>query len=231
MQRAEGRVIRSVRYTDNMGFDNGRLIRATLQATRSSDGATMVNVFHYDLIDSTYPLHDNDPQTLADTLRDALVTPLTHLFSSAWFVQPVTLIEERDPLHPFAPRSGWQSGVPTQGIRTIFGDALPLEATAVATIRTANIGRRARGRTFLPGTFSEGDQAAGVWGLTATAPMQAYLDAIPLQPDIAVGVSTSTANWCVYSRTQRAANLSPYAPHVTSFQLHDRFRWLRSRGL
>lgn len=214
-----------------MGFENGRLLRLSLSAIRSADGAQMVNTFHYDLQDSVWPAHDNDPQALADKIRDDVLGPFSQLFSNAWFVQPPVLIEERDPLNPNAPRTGWTSGVPIQGLRTLFGDALPLEATAVATVHTANIGRRARGRVFLPGTFSEGDQSGGTWGLLATGPMQAYLDSIPRQPDIAPAASTSTCKLCVYSRTQRAANLNPYAPAVTNMVLHDRFRWLRSRGL
>lgn len=190
----------------------------------------MVNVFHYDLIDATWPSHDNDPQALADAIRDDVLEPLSHCFTNDWFVQPVTLIEERDPLNPNAPRTGWTSGAPVQGIKTMFGDALPLEATAVASLHTALIGRRARGRTFMPGTMSEGEQSAGNWGLLATGPWQAYLDAIPREPDIAPAGSLSTCKLAVYSRTQRLADLDPYAPAVTNIVLHNRFRWLRSRG-
>lgn len=73
------------------------------------------------------------------------------------------------------------------------------------------------------------DQVAGVWQSTLLAIWQNYLDAIPHQPDIATGPSTATADWCVYSRTNRKEDVDPYASHVTTAVLRSPVRWLRSR--
>lgn len=73
------------------------------------------------------------------------------------------------------------------------------------------------------------DQVAGVWQSSLLSIWQNFLDAIPRQPDIQPGVSTSVANWCVYSRTNRAADVDPYASHVTGTVLRTAVRWLRSR--
>ena len=138
------------------------------------------------------------------------------------------MVDEFDPQNPTAPRSSWTSGSPTAGTRSTSGDLLPSFCCCVATLRTDHIGRRFRGRTFLGGSNSEDNQSNGDWGiLTFFATM---MDAIPVQPDIASGDSTSTANWCVYSRTQRAANLDPYASHVQSYQLRTQVHSLRSRA-
>ena len=60
---------------------------------------------------------------------------------------------------------------------------------------------------FLGGSLAEADQNNGTWQSGILGIWQAFLDAIPREPDIAPALSTSTADWCVYSRTQRAANL------------------------
>lgn len=82
----------------------------------------------------------------------------------------------------------------------------------------------------MPGSLVEGDQAGGTFNVFPLTMWQAVLDAIPRTPDLATGVSTSVAHWCVYSRTQRAANADPYAPAVTGATLRSRVHFLRSRG-
>jgi hypothetical protein len=99
----------------------------------------------------------------------------------------------------------------------------------VVSLATTHIGKRYRGRTFLGGSVSEADQSAGVWQSGITTLWNAYMATIPLQPDIAFGPSASTATWVVYSRTQRAEGLNPYASPVVSKTLRTQFRWLRSR--
>jgi hypothetical protein len=175
------------------------------------------------------PQPANDPQSLADAFRDDVIPLVAALFDSGWTIFPVVVQEEKDPLHPLDPRSEWTSGSPTAGTRTGVGDILPTAACPVASLLTANIGRRARGRMFLLGPISEGDQAAGTIGSTQLVKWQDYLDAIPHQPDLATGTSDSVAHWCVYSRANRAANQDPYAPAVTSAVLHNKVHWLRSR--
>lgn len=214
-----------------MGFESGRLLRVTLSATKDDGSATMVNTLHYDLRDGVLGVSEpNDPQQLADTIRDDVLPPYSQCFGNNWHVQPVVIIEEKDPLNPLALREGWTSGAAIEGISPYITDLLPIEVCAVATLHTGKIGRRARGRLFMMGERQEGEQAAGVWNTLALSPWQAVLDAIPRQPDIATGVSDSTADWTVYSRTQRAANLDGYANKVTGVTLHDKVHWLRSRG-
>jgi hypothetical protein len=84
---------------------------------------------------------------------------------------------------------------------------------------------------FMGGSLGEGDQNGEVF-LTVTTIYNLWVTliaAIPRQPDIAGPGSDSVANWCVYSRTQRAANLDPYASHIQGTNLHTKIHWLRSR--
>jgi hypothetical protein len=152
------------------------------------------------------------------------------LFDSGWTVFPIVVQQELDPQHPLVARSEWVSGSPVAGTRTGVGDILPTAACPVATLQTAHIGRRARGRVFLLGPIAEGDQNAGTIGPSQLVKWQNYLDAIPRQPDLATGSSGSSADWTVYSRTQRQANADPYANKVTSVVLHNKVHWLRSRA-
>lgn len=209
-----------------MGFESGRLVRAVMKVTRASE--QHVNTLHYDLTDVALE-PENNPQLLADALRDALMPKYAALYDNTWTVQPVEVVEERDPLHPNDARQGWLSGSATPGVRSTASERLPSACCAVATLKTANVGRRARGRMFLSGTLTELDQNGGVWQGSILALWQALLNAIPLQPDIYTGTSLSHADWAVYSRTQRAADLDPYAPHVTGAVLRTGVHWLRSR--
>lgn len=213
-----------------MGFENGKLLRVVLKAD-NLNGQTQVNTLHYDLIDDPLVVgEENDPQALADAFRDDVMPTFGACFSNAWSITPVVIVQEKDPLNPLAPRSEWTSGVAFSGTRSVSSDLMPPETCGVATLVTANIGRRARGRMFLGGTLVEGDQAGGTYNVFPLTLWQALLDAIPRQPDISPPGSTATANWAVYSRTQRQANANPYAPHVTSAILRSRVHFLRSRG-
>jgi hypothetical protein len=209
-----------------MGFENGKLVRVILRAATSSD--QQVNTFHYDLQDApAQPA--NDPQSLADTFRDDVLPHFVAQYSSAWLIQPVEVIQELDPQNPLAPRSSWTSGTETAGTRAESTDLLPRPCCTVVKLNTAKIGRRFAGRTFVGGSNAEVEQAAGVWTTAQITLVNTLMSAIPLQPDIAELGSDSTANWCVYSRTQRAADLDPYAEHITSYTIRTLVHWLRSR--
>lgn len=213
-----------------MGFENGKLVRVVLKA-QSDAGDTVVNTLHYDLIDSAIPGNaPNDPQTLADVFRDDVIPEYAALFTNHWSALPVEVVQEIDPQNPHAPRSAWTAGIPVTGTRTISSDLLPVQMCQVATLRTDHIGRRFRGRMFIPGSYAEADQNAGVWNVFPQTLAQALLDAIPEQPDLATGTSASVAHWCVYSRTQRAQNLDPYASAIAGEVLRTQVHWLRSRG-
>lgn len=208
-----------------MGFENGHLLRVSVRATRGSD--QQVNTFHYDLIN--LPANPaNDPQSLADAFRDDVLPVWATAYRPDWTLQPVEIIDEFDPQNPTDPRSSWTSGSPIPGTRATSGDLLPSFCVCVVTLRTSNIGRRFRGRTFLGGSNSEDNQSAGVWGIVPF--FQGMIDAVPTQPDISGPGSDSTANLCVYSRTQRAANLDPYASHVVSKTANADVHSLRSRA-
>lgn len=212
-----------------MGFENGRLVRVVLKATNPSQN-TSVNVLHYDLDDGGVPGDTpNDPQSLADAFRDDVRPAFAALFKSDWSIAPVEVQEERDPQAPYAPRSAWASGSNTPGTKSVFSDLLPSAITMVATLLTANVGRRFRGRIFIPGSWAESDQDNGQFNSTAFTLADAYLSAIPREPDLAEGASGAVARWCVYSRTQRAANLDPYANAVTDVNRRTAVHWLRSR--
>jgi hypothetical protein len=213
-----------------MGFENGKLVRVVVRAVENATGDQQVNTFHYDLEDSAVPGNAaNDPQALADFFRDNVIAPFRAFYISSWSIQPVIVAQEKDPQNPNAARSEWVSGSVLAGTRAAQTDYLPKASTAVASLSTNHIGKRYRGRTFLGGSVSEADQSAGVWQSGITTLWTAYLNAIPKQPDIASGASASVANWVVYSRTNRAADIDPYASPVVSFTLRTQFRWLRSR--
>ena len=201
-----------------------------MRAVEAATGDQQVNTFHYDLQDSPIPGNAaNDPQSLADFFRDNVMAPFKALYTNVWTIQPVVVAEELDPQNPLRARSEWVSGVAGAGTRTTSGDLLPKAACAVASLATAHIGKRYRGRTFLGGVLAEGDQAGGVWAAGILSLWNAYLAAVPKQPDIATGTSASTADWGIYSRTNRAADVDPYISPVVNATVRTQFRWLRSR--
>jgi len=210
-----------------MGFENGKLVRVTLTARKSAE--LQINTFHYDIHDSV-TTGSNDPQSLADFFRDNVIIHQRALYDSSWQILPVTVIMERDPLAPNDPRSEWVSGTATNGTNTTGGDRLPHGLCAVATLKTATIGRRHTGRVFIGGSWTEENQGSGNWLAGTLALMEAYLASVPLEPDISGGVETGGCKLCVYSRTQRAANLDPYASAVTSHVLHPEAHYLRRRA-
>ena len=213
-----------------MGFENGKLVRVVLRAVENLTGDQQVNTLHYDLQDSVVPGNAaNDPQSLADFFRDNVLAAYKGIYSAAWTVQPVLVAQELDPQAPFAPRSEWVSGAAAAGTRGTPTDLLPKAACSVASLTTSHIGKRYRGRMFLGGALGEVDQSGGVWQSSIITLWNALLAAIPRQPDIATGTSASTADWVVYSRTNRAADLDPYASPVVSTTVRSQFRWLRSR--
>lgn len=212
-----------------MGFEDGHLVRVTLSAQKGDD--VIVNTLHYDLHDSTV---DDSPtlQGLADRLADDLLGPYADLFPSDWIVQPVLVMDEKDPLAPLAVRNGASAGSADAGdIPAIDADnKAPLEECVVAKLLTGHVGRRFRGRMFLPPIFEETATSNGLLGLGKASVYQTFLDAIPREPDLVTGVGDGSAHWCVYSRTNRAADVDPYASAITEVVLGTRLRWLRSRG-
>lgn len=213
-----------------MGFENGHLLRCTFSAI--GPGANeQVMTLHYDLENATAE-PANDPQTLADRLRDDVRSLLIAQLNGDWSVQPVQIVDEIDPQNPTAPRSSWQSGTVTSGTLSSSSDFLPPGCAPIIRLKSDRIGRRFNGRCWLLGTYNEGSQNGGSWvSGVISGILQPIADAIPVQPDIAEGESTSTANLCIYSRTQRAANLDPYASHVTAKQVVGLVHFLRRRSL
>lgn len=215
-------------YALSVGFENGRLVRVTLRAADNS-GHEQVNTFHYDLNNHGDP-QTNDPQSLADIFRDDVRPQWATFFRSYWTLDPVYIVDEKDPQNPLAPRSSWQSGAPIAGTSSDSSELLPPGCCGLAKVASDKIGRRFNGRLFIAGSFGEGAQSGGVWSGAYQAGFNTWLDAIPRQPDIAGPGSTATANWCVYSRTQRAANLDPYAEHVSAATLRTKVHFLRRRA-
>lgn len=209
-----------------MGFDNGRLVRVSLEA--DFQDRQVVNTFHYDLEGGVFDA--NSVQDLADRFRDDVRPTWAAFFNTSWTIKPVSVVEEKDPQNPSAARSAWESGSDTPGTGTTSSDYLPSFCTAVVTLRTSSIGRRFRGRLFLPGEQSESTQTNGDWSDTQMAVWEAFIATVPKQPDLAEGPSGSQANWCVYSRTQRAQNKNPYAPAITTHVVRRRVHSLRTRA-
>lgn len=204
-------------------------MRVTLEATAGGD--SQVNTFHYDLIDPSFPTRDNDPQTLADLFRDDVVPLWKTLYSSAWTIQPVVVTEEKDPQNPTAVRQQWTSGSAIAGTGTTAGDLLPPQCAVLVKLTTDQIGRRATGRMWLGGSVEEADQANGSWASGYITGIESIIAAIPRQPDLALGLSGASADWSVYSRTARAANVDPYAAPITGHATRTLVHTLRSRAL
>lgn len=209
-----------------MGFENGRLVRAVFRATTGTDQQVMT--LHYDLDDASST--PNDPQQLADTLRDAVRPFVIARYTNSWTIDPVLVVEEIDPLNPLDPRSSWTSGAALPGTKALSSQLLPRGLCALAALKSANLGRRFNGRIFFGGSWAEGDNLDGNVESNWRGFLLNELNAIPKQPDIATGVSLATAKWCIYSRTQRAANLNPYAVPVASYIVRTPFHYLRSRA-
>jgi hypothetical protein len=211
-----------------MGFDNGKLVEVVLKAT--SGTLTQVNTFHYDLDDNN-DVQPNDPQSLADTFRDDVRPHIIASMTAAWTVDSVVVTQVKDPLHPLNPRSSWSSGSPAAGTKTGVSDPLPNFCSPLVSLRTGHIGRRFRGRLWLMGIHNSDDQTGGTWESAVLTDLQTLVDFIPFEPDIAGPGSGATAKWCVYSRTQRAANLDPYASAITVATVTPLVHSLRSRAI
>lgn len=210
-----------------MGFENGRLVRVALRATKGD--AQEVTTLHYDLQDTV--IGDNDPQSLADLFRDDVLPLWGARFFGDWTIQPVTVTEEIDPRSPLDPRSQWTSGSPFSGTQVNDTDILPPGSTCVVKLLTGHVGRRFRGRIFVPGVYKETTQAGGLWSTALKDSIDVLVDAIPREPDLAGPGVTASAHWCVYSRTQRAANLDPYASAVVSATVNPMVHFRRRRSL
>jgi len=211
-----------------MGFTNGKIVRVALSAQQGSD--VQVNTFHYDL-DDPFGQTPNDPQQLADTFRDAVRPLFAARYSSGWSILPVTVVEEFDPQNPHSPRGSWTSGSAIPGTKSIIAaDLHPSFTVMVVTLRTDHIGRRFTGRLFLGGDWMETDINGNTWNATPLTAAATWLATIPHQPDLATGLSTATAKWCVYSRTQRTENLDPYASAIQTATARTLVHSLRSRA-
>jgi hypothetical protein len=210
-----------------VGFENGRLVRVVMKATKGTD--SQVNVFHYDVQNT---IGDGSMQDLADRFRDDVVPTFKVLYDNTWAIQPVVVEDELDPLNPTDPRQAWTSGASTPGTSVAAGDLLPRAACVVVTFRTEHIGRRFTGRAFVSGITNEAKQNNGIWDSSWLTLVENYIASIPSNPDVfAAPDNDGNCYWCVFSRTQRAQSLDPYASAIQSHQVHDVVHWLRSRQL
>src|SRR3954447_8912298 len=222
----------SSEQTTAVAFDNGQLVRVVLRAVHN-DGDQQVNTLHYDLHDAsvTWDFLQNRPQSLANFFRDHVMSSMATLYSNVWHIQPVEVVDEKDPLHPTPPRSAWTAGSVITGARTPGSDLLPRACCVVAKLTTDRIGRRYSGRIFIGGAYDEGDQNDGAWSNLCLLRTQTLMDAIPKEPDLSAEWGGSAkATWCVYSRTARAENASTYLAHVGSYSQRTPVHWLRRRA-
>lgn len=212
-----------------MGFENGDVWGVRL---RASDGTSRecVSVIHYDNDNSGELVNPNNGQDLADALSAALLPVWKPLVPSTWSIDPIVVFDEVDPQDPGRARSEWSSGTLVAGTRSIAGKQfLPFGCAVQYTFRTKHIGRRFRGRMWVPFPMTEDDQQDGD---VVSIPVltDAFIAAIPRQPDAAAGgPSVAVATWSVYSRTQRAQGRDPYLNEITSTKMAKRVRVLRSR--
>lgn len=213
-----------------MGFENGNLVRVVLHAANGA-GRDVVNVLHYDLQGGSPVDTANDPQSLADAFRDDVMVHYRALFHASWTISPVIVEDEKDPQNPTSARRAWVSGANAVGTKFDTSDWLPPGICGVAALRTAHIGRRFTGRIFLGGSLTESEQNDGVFGTSLQGLWDSFLGSIPKQPDLAAGVSGATANWVIYSRTQRAQDKDPYASPVTAYLIRPKAHYLRSRAV
>lgn len=210
-----------------MGFQSGHLARVVLRATNG--GNQIVNTLHYDLAGKGLSPGPG-LQALANRFRDDVMTPWKACITPDWTIQPVEVIDEKDPLNPLDVRDQAVAGTAGPGTRLAppSSEVIPIQLCAMATVHTAHIGRSFRGRIFLPPLWSDAQIDAGVVAGAQLGNYNAFIAAIPIAPDLSTWTDT-TANLCVYSRTRRAANAGSYAEHATSITLDTTVRWLRSR--
>lgn len=212
-----------------MAFQNGKVLRVVLAARAGP--ILEVNTFHYDLHDDTTTGGANDPQTLADLFRDVVRPPFAALFGAGYSIDPIHVEEAIDPLDPHRPRASWTSGAAVPGTRLPTTDELPPAMCVVVRTVSDSLGRRYNGRMFVSGESHEGDQASGQWTTAWINTVNAFVNAIPKEPDIATGPSQSSAHWSVYSRTARAQSAPLYLAHIKSTITRTNVHWLRSRQL
>lgn len=213
-----------------MGFENGHLARVVLSAQNGRD--QVVNVLHYnlegDVVDPPASL-----QTLADRVKDDVIAAYRTLFPTGWTINPVVATDELDPQNPHAVRDSAQAGTSLTGTGGTIsaGDQAPYEECVVASLLTGHVGRRYRGRLFLPPIFDESKTDGGQLSTLYVSQYQSFIDDIPKEPDLATGVHPgSRATWCVYSRRNREQNIDPYASPIIDAIVRPRLRWLRSRA-
>jgi len=100
----------------------------------------------------------------------------------------------------------------------------------VVATKSTHIGRRFNGRLFFGGDWNEDDQNDGNWSAGTLTFAETIVAAIPRQPDISPPLSTATARWSVYSRTQRGANLDPYLSEIAATIKRPELFWHRKRA-
>jgi hypothetical protein len=212
-----------------MAFENGTVFRVAVKATHKADGDQQVNTMHYDVVAG--PAGEMNGQAFADTIRDGVRSALVPLYTSAWSIDPVIVMEELDPQNPNAARQEWASGSVVDGTRITAAELLPRATCVVVTLRTDHIGRRHTGRFFVGSSFDESDQADGVWDTTSGhwTSLLGYIQSWPQSVTHGTGDFQSVAVWSIYSRTQRAELLDDYLSPVRSSQIRTRVHWLRSR--
>lgn len=213
-------------------FDDGWLAKVTLEA--KAGAYQVVNTLHYDLAGNFL---DDAPslQSLADRLNGDLLGPYRALFGSQWTISPITVVQEKDPLNPDAVRQGRTAGSGAAGTRSLgAGEGMPSFCCRVYKLATNKIGRSFRGRLFIGGSILESDTinetflapAAGNFASLADA----FVNAIPLSPDLVFGPTTATAHWVVYSPTRRGRAQDDYATPVVTKVPRTLVHSLRSRA-
>src|SRR4051812_15819167 len=144
-----------------MGFENGKTWGVRL---RCSDGTSRecVSVLHYDADDKLVLDGGNSGQALADAVSAALLPVWKPLVPSTWSIDPVVVFDEVDPQDTTRARSEWSTGALVAGTRSVAGKQfLPYGCAVQYTFRTAHIGRRFRGRMWIPAPLFEDDQQDG----------------------------------------------------------------------
>jgi hypothetical protein len=130
-------------------------------------GQQFVNTFHYR---QEALIIGNSPEDLAAKFEDIVLTGYAQLLAAPNVVNTLEVRQiTGDPLEAF------DGPVEVQGDRA--GDPLPPQVSPLISWRTGLIGRRNRGRTYLPAPV-ENDQVAGELSVTYLEGMQNVADSM-----------------------------------------------------
>jgi hypothetical protein len=208
------------------------LARVAIKSTVQG-GQAVNNTFY--ISDGSANIPDLSKLTNLATDLDAFFTTTYRvLLTTNGILQNYTVSQVSDPLDP-SPYVQYVKNIALAGTRTEPSSHAPNQLCAVASLKTALVGRRYRGHLFLPPSLDQ----ASISGTGFSSGN--YLTAVNnFVAKLVNGTAAPTPTWtgstlsgwtlAVFSRTAAAAGQNPVFAYCTAVVQNGSIHWLRSRA-